>query len=519
MLLPVNGDLDTMKNKLSLIFAILLILLVGFFLVVLFDLSFLREEINDFLSHGTGLALPWYNSILFVSIVVFIPALLKLVLLVTGRQSRAVRFEVITMAVILVIWSGLLAALLMEGGNMLFMKPVTGYKLPGVLQFNDGAAVVDLKAWQIKRRSEVLELFEKEVYGPLPDMQYKMTCTSLTSDGLVLKGKALRREVRVSFETARGSLDMDILLYLPLKIKKPVPVFLGLNFFGNHSVSNDPGITLSKKWMPSSSRNKIVNHRATEASRGTRASRWPVEQIIDGGYGLAVIYCGDLDPDNDDGFLNGLPRIFYDGNRYEPGSVEWGSITAWAWGLSRAMDYCALDSMIDEKRVILMGHSRLGKTSLWAGALDERFAVIISNNSGCMGAALSRRRFGETVTSIIEDFPHWFNGTFKKFRSREEDMKVDQHMLLALAAPRPLYVASASNDFWADPEGEFLALQHASPVYELFGLEGLPVKVMPPVNKPVMSTIGYHVRRGKHDVTSFDWAQFIKFADMHFNIK
>jgi len=508
-----------MKKKLSLFFTALLILLVGFFIIVLIDLSFLREEINDFIDAAFGLPFSWYKSILYISILVIFLALLKGALLVSGRQSRVGRLETVVMAIVMVVWSGLLIFLLMEGGNMLFMKPVTNYTLPEVLRFNDGAAVVDLKAWQIKRRREVLELFKKEVYGSLPEKKFKMTFASLSPDGLVLKGKALRREVRVTFQTAKGSLDMDILLYLPSKIKKPVPLFLGLNFFGNHSISHDPGITLSNKWMASRSRYKIVNHRATEASRGARASRWPVEQIIDGGYGLAVIYYGDLDPDFDDGFLNGLHGIFYNENRYEPGAAEWGSITSWAWGLSRAMDYFSLDSMIDERRVVLMGHSRLGKTSLWAGALDERFAIIVANNSGCMGAALSRRRFGETVTSIVEDFPHWFNGTFKKYRNRVSHMKVDQHMLLALAAPRPLYVASASNDLWADPEGEFLAVHHASPVYKLFGLEGLPVKVMPPVNKPVMGTIGYHVRQGKHDVTSFDWAQFIKFADMHFKKK
>jgi len=393
---------------------------------------------------------------------------------------------------------------------------VPSYELPDPLIDAAGNPVATAADWQSRRRPEILRLFEDEVYGRMPGPFESSHTEILDEDPGALGGRAVRRQTRLRFGDDETSPAMDLLLYLPSEATGPTRVFLGLNFFGNHSIHTDPGIHLSTEWMQSSKSNQIVDHRATEASRGVFASRWPVADILARGYGLATIYCGDLDPDFDDGYANGVHPLFYQDGQTQPEPHQWGSISAWAWGLSRGLDVLEEDDAVDAAHVAVMGHSRLGKTALWAGACDERFALVISNNSGCGGAALARRRFGETVAAINGNFPHWFCDNHRAYNDCEDELPVDQHQLIALAAPRPVYVASAIDDQWADPKGEYLASRHASPVYELLGQRELDAQQMPPVSQPLADgSIGYHVRPGGHDVTTYDWNRWMDFADRH----
>lgn len=389
----------------------------------------------------------------------------------------------------------------------------TSYTLPHALLTQAGKPVTTKKAWEQIRRPELVKNFEEHVQGRTPSKKIPLRFTTTSVDRAALNGMATRKQIRVHFSDDNRHYT-DILIYLPNNTGKPTPVFVGLNFSGNQVVHTDPGIALTQRWVTYGKPPEYIDHVATDASRGTQSDDWPVEKILAAGYGLATLYYGDLQPDSAGSVNSGIAPLFYSAGQTKPADNEWGAIGVWAWGLSRAMDYLETDKDIDAKRVALIGHSRLGKAALWAGAQDKRFALVISNDSGEGGAAITRRKYGETIAVMNKAFPHWFSTNFKKFNDRENDLPVDFHELIALIAPRPVYVASASEDQWADPTGEYLGAYYASPVYALYGLKGLTTPDAPGINRPVgEGSIGYHLREGGHALTVYDWEQYIRFAD------
>jgi hypothetical protein len=393
---------------------------------------------------------------------------------------------------------------------------VSPYTLPDPLVCLDGTRVTSAQAWFEKRRPELLSVFADQVYGRVPE-RGSVSVVSRRTDAQALAGLATLHQLEVRLIAAQGrELPFRVALWLPNEASRPVPAFIGLNYFGNQSAHTDPSLELGRGWVPNRDAYGIYEHVTTEASRGCQSSRWPLSLILARGYAVATAYAGDFDPDYDDGFQNGVHALFLEPGQ-RPAADEWASISAWAWGMSHMLDVLALESAIDATRVIATGHSRFAKAALWAGALDERFAMAISNNSGCGGASLSRRRFGELTRDLNQRFPHWFCQNFRRYDDREAELPVDQHELLALLAPRPVYVASAELDLWADPKGEYLACQHADPVFRLLGKAGFDGHdAQPTVSQPLGSgAIGYHLRPGGHDITRVDWEYYLDFSDQH----
>jgi hypothetical protein len=360
---------------------------------------------------------------------------------------------------------------------------VPPYTLPDPL--TSGTRAVKARAHWPARRDEILELFRDNVYGRSPGRPEHLAFEVIEENPRAMDGAATLRRVGIVSLHAGRTHRFELTLFLPNR-PGPAAVFLLIN---NRPASN------------------------TDPTRQEKSGFWPAEQLIARGYGIAAIQYGQLAPDDKDTFRNGVIGLFDGGAAGKP-PYTWGALAAWGWGASRVMDYLVRETRVDGARVALVGHSRGGKAALWAGAEDPRFAIVVSNESGEGGAALSRRSYGETVERINTAFPHWFTATYKTFNGREAALPIDQHLLLASIAPRALYVASADEDLWADPRGEFLSLAASSPAFGLFGDAAIAPDAMPPLDTPlVVGRRGYHVRTGIHDLTPYDWDRFADFAD------
>ena len=377
------------------------------------------------------------------------------------------------------------------------------FRLPSPLERPDGGRVATAYEWVNRRRGEVLDFYKKEVYGQPPPRPDRIRFETLSVRDDALDNTAIRREIRIHFEmNSARSHSFVMLLYIPKNAKLPPPVFLGLNFKGNHAATDEPDVMMTGR--------NIAGELLEPDGRGNQVHRWQFRETIQRGYASATACYHDIYPDfcSEEGWHRSVYGLFYPEEPAESIHKHASSISAWAWGLSRMLDCLENEPSVDASKAVVHGHSRLGKTALWAGATDPRFRLVISNDSGCGGAALFKRCFGENLEAILALAPYWFVSGLQRYINNEAALPFDQHWLISLIAPRPVCIASATGDLWADPKGEFLSGVYASEVYRLFGAEGLGTETMPPPDQPVTGEISYHLRTGKHDQTREDWLHY-----------
>ncbi len=391
-------------------------------------------------------------------------------------------------------------------------EKVAPYTLPPLLQSFAGEAITSIGQWEAQRKPELLARFRQKVYGemfPATAVEGVVTESSNAACG----GTATRYQIALRFPEFEAKPRLRLIVYLPNAAAHPVPCFLGLCFTSNAAAFDDPAIPLSAEWFPEGFPG-VVENRETEASRATATRRWPLKEILARGYAVATLYYGELEEDHFGGFPTSVRAFFQKEGIDARLPHEPGAITSWAWGLSRVLDYLERMPEIDSRRVALTGHSRLGKTALWAAANDERIAMVIANQSGCGGAAISKRNFGETYPVLSNVRTYWFCEACRK-ESGETDFPLDQHQLLALIAPRPVLVASTTEDSWLS---EYLGVYHAAEAYRLFGHDGPETSVPPPAGERIFTRIGFGLREGKHDIISIDWAMHLDFADRYLRL-
>ena len=369
----------------------------------------------------------------------------------------------------------------------------------------DGSKVTTRQQWQDKRRPELKVLFMHFMYGWFPPAVPAYGVVTYT-DAHFFDGKATLKLVTLKLGAA-GAPETHLLMVIPNHRAGPAPVFLGMNFSGNHTLVTDTNVPLTTSWMPERGP-YVTNNHAVEAGRGTQTNVWELEQSISRGYAVATYYCGDVEPDTTNA-TGGVREAIHG----PPGQDDWGTIAAWAWGMQRAVDYLVTDPELDKHHIALVGHSRFGKATILAGAFDDRVGMMIPLQAGCGGTAPSRSTVGESVQKINTSFPHWFCDEFKKFNNQTDLLPFDQNCLIALCAPRPVLLGQAVEDTWANPAGAFDMLKSADKVYRLLGADGLSAQSMPEVNKLVDSNLGYFIRPGKHSMTKLDWQYFLDFAD------
>jgi hypothetical protein len=388
---------------------------------------------------------------------------------------------------------------------------VGSYVLPDLLKFADGQPVKNAKTWTQKRRPELLKLVEETQFGKMPPRPKSMRFHVFDPGTPAFKGKAIRKQVTVYFTSDTADHKMNLVIYLPVAVKQPVPLLMNISFSAYNQIIDDTGLLVGTIWSREGKKVK--------ADKPTPFGKMNVEQFLDAGIGFATVYYGDIEPDFKEGISYGIRKTYLKPNQTEPAADEWGAISAWAWGLSRAMDYFETDKQIDPTRIALQGASRLGKAVLWAGVHDTRFKLVVASISGEGGAALSRRNFGETVGHITDPsrYMYQFATNYHSYSDKINRLPIDGHVLVALMAPRPLLLQTGSTDYWSDPKGEFLSAVAATPVYKLFGKTGPETTVMPAAEDTslLLNPLGYFMHEGGHAVLPTDWPRIISYLQKY----
>ncbi len=390
---------------------------------------------------------------------------------------------------------------------------VPNYQLPKLLRSNTGQKITHAGEWERVRRPEILQMLEEQLYGLAPSVTVNFPSDVTNSRDKFMNGKASMKEITIHLTYEGKSLDLNMLLFLPNKIKDNIPVIIGLNEYGNHTVFPEETFSVPKGWVPNDENFGITNNTASKLSRGIMVERWPILNMINRGYGIALIYCGDIDPDFDDGFKNGahafLPSI--------EGDKAWGSIAAWSWGIRQVIEYFRYLPEVNRNNVILAGNGPLGTAVLWAAALDNRVGLVIAQNTGIDGASLSNRQFGATINNTLAAHPHWFAKNFQQYAGKEKNLPFDQHFLLSLVAPRPIYLSNTFDATDADPTGTIETATKTNNIYLLYDRLGMEQKEFPAtttVNHD--GYVAYHIRNGKPSFTIYDWERFLDYADVFY---
>ncbi len=371
-------------------------------------------------------------------------------------------------------------------------EKIPPYTLPDPLVLADGRPVTSAAMWFQQRRPEILKFYQNEIYGRIPANAPRVSWEVVETDTNAREGTAIRRHVVGKMGDRPDGPRLNLIVWTLAKASRPVPLLLNISFFG-----------------------------AGGKGPGSRPGAFDVlGEVLNRGWGYATLGYGDIQPDRANRWTEGVIGLTLPQGQMQPPPEEWGTISAWAWGISRCIDFFQTDKSVNARQIAITGASRLGKTVLWATAQDKRVAAVFSVVSGEMGAALIRRDWGETLDDMAQNFPWQFAGNLQKWVGRWNELPVDQHLLIALCAPRPVYVNGGLKDQWSDPRGEFLSLVAAGPVYRLLGARDLGVTELPALDKPVSSgSLAFHYHSSGHTAVPADWKTFLDFAERHFQAR